>query len=184
MLRRNAHNDYPQVAASSYVDPTAVLIGKVFIGENVFVAPGAVIRADEPHTSILISDGCNIQDRVVIHAIGGSSVRIGKKSSLSHGCIIHGPCMIGQECFIGFGSVVFKSVLADRVFVGHLAVLEGVTVAQRRSISSGAVVMYPKQAKGLKRIALDQEKFIEQVISANMILIVGAKGNKSKHKYK
>jgi len=170
MLRSNSNNDYPQIDKSSYIDPTAILIGKVRIGKNVFVAPGAVIRADEPNTAILINDNCNIQDRVVIHALGGSSVRIDKGSSLSHGCIVHGPCIIGQECFIGFGSVIFKAVLADKVFVGHLAVVEGVTVPERRFIPSGTTINHKNKTKVLKMISQEQERFIQQVIDANMCL--------------
>ena len=174
MLRCNQYNDYPQIDKSSYVDPIAVLIGKVRIGKNVFVAPGAVVRADEPNTSILINDNCNIQDRAIIHALEGSSVRIDKGSSLSHGCIIHGPCIIGKECFIGFGSVIFKSVLADKVFVGYLAVVEGVAIPERRYVPSGCVINHKNKTKVLKTISRDQEKFIQQVIDANMRLNAGA----------
>jgi len=167
MIRKNLAGNIPQIDKSSYVDPTAVLIGKIRIGKNVFVAPGAVIRADEPNTSILINDNCNIQDRVVIHALGGSSVRINKGSSLSHGCIVHGPCIIGQDCFVGFGSVIFKSALADKVFVGHLAVLEGVFISKRRFVLPGAVINHKKKTKALKMISQEQEKFIQQVVDTN-----------------
>jgi carbonic anhydrase/acetyltransferase-like protein (isoleucine patch superfamily) len=178
MLRRNSNKDYPQVDKSSYVDPQAILIGKIKIGKNVFIAPGAVIRADEPNTSISINDNCNIQDRVVIHALGGSSVRIDKGSSLSHGCIVHGPCIIGGECFIGFGSVVFKSVLADRVFVGHLAVVEGVAVPKRRHVPSGSSINHKNKTKSLKLISQEQDKFIQQVIDTNMRLAISARRSK------
>ena len=178
MLRRNPNNDLPQVDKSSYVDPTAVLIGKIKIGKNVFIAPGAVIRADEPDTSILINDNCNIQDRVIIHALGGSSVHIDKGSSLSHGCIIHGPCVIGRKCLIGFGSVVFRSVLADKVFVGHLAAIEEVAISERRRVPSGSVIDRDRKAKTLKMISQDQEKFIQQVIDANIRLTSSAHGVK------
>lgn len=175
MLRWNPNNDYPQIDKSSYVDPTAVLIGKVRIGKNVFIAPGAVIRADEPNTSILVNDNCNIQDRVIIHALGGSFVRIDKGSSLSHGCIVHGPCIIGEECFIGFGAVVFKSVIGNKVYVGHLAVVEGVDILEKRSVPSGSVIDRENKAKALKTISQDQEKFIQQVIDANLRLTVNAR---------
>jgi carbonic anhydrase/acetyltransferase-like protein (isoleucine patch superfamily) len=170
-MRWNLNNDYPQVDEGSYVDPTAVLIGKVKIGKGVFIAPGAVIRADEPDTSIMINDNCNVQDRVVVHALCGSSVRVDKRTSLSHGCIVHGPCAIGQECFIGFGSVVFKSALADKVFVGHLAVVEGVAVPEGRFIPSGAIVDSKKKVAKLKSISKEQDAFIQQVINANTRLI-------------
>lgn len=52
MFRWNPQGDYPQVDKSAYIDPTAVIVGKVNIGKNVFVGPTAVIRADEPGSTI------------------------------------------------------------------------------------------------------------------------------------
>lgn len=47
MIRKNPSGDLPLIAESAYVDETAIICGKVVIGENVFVGPYAVIRADE-----------------------------------------------------------------------------------------------------------------------------------------
>ena len=76
MFRWNPQGDYPQVDKSAYIDSTAVIVGKVDIGKNVFVGPGAVIRADEPGSLITIKENCNVQDRVIIHALENTSVLI------------------------------------------------------------------------------------------------------------
>lgn len=47
MIRKNPRGDLPQVHHSAFVDPTAILCGKVVVEENVFIGPYAVIRADE-----------------------------------------------------------------------------------------------------------------------------------------
>jgi carbonic anhydrase/acetyltransferase-like protein (isoleucine patch superfamily) len=47
MLRKNLQGDCPQISQTAYLDPTAVIIGRVKIGKNVFIGPGAVIRAEE-----------------------------------------------------------------------------------------------------------------------------------------
>lgn len=47
MIRQNPSGDLPLTAESAYVDKTAIICGKVVIGENVFVGPYAVIRADD-----------------------------------------------------------------------------------------------------------------------------------------
>ena len=57
--------------------------------------------ADRP---IRVKDNCNVQDKVVIHALENTSVLIGANTSLAHACIVHGPCKIGKGCFVGFGS--------------------------------------------------------------------------------
>ena len=99
---KNPQGDHPQIDNTAYIDSTAVIIGRVKIGKNVFVGPGAVIRADESESSITVEDNCNVQDRVIIHALENSSVLIEKNTSLAHGCIIHGPCKIGEDCFVDF----------------------------------------------------------------------------------
>ena len=46
MIRKNPRGDLPQIHPSAFVDPTAILCGKVIVEENVFIGPYAVIRAD------------------------------------------------------------------------------------------------------------------------------------------
>lgn len=172
MIRRNPNGDYPKIDKTTYIDPSAVIIGKVNIGKNVFVAPGAVIRADEQKSFIVIGDNCNIQDRVIIHAMGNNSVIIGKNTSLSHGCIVHGPCKIGKGCFVGFGSVVFKSELADYVFIKHLAVVEGAYIPYKKVIPSGEVIDSDK-LKILKPVSKRIRDFSKQVVKTNLNLRKG-----------
>ncbi|WP_413615376.1 hypothetical protein MRB56_21800 [Halomonas cupida] len=47
MIRKNPNGDLPQIHPSSFVDPTAILCGRVIVEENAFIGPYAVIRADE-----------------------------------------------------------------------------------------------------------------------------------------
>jgi len=113
MLLKNPAGGMPRVSDTAYVSESAVIIGNVEIKGDVYIAPHTTIRADEPGSAIVIGSGCNIQDNVVIHALGGSAVIAGKNTSLAHGCIVHGPCTLGDNCFIGFGSVVFNCTLGD-----------------------------------------------------------------------
>ena len=79
--------------------------GDVRIGEEVYVAPCVSLRADEANP-IIIGDECNIQDGVIFHGLMGSFIELGKKISIAHGAVIHGPMKIGDESFVGFNSVV------------------------------------------------------------------------------
>lgn len=172
---RNPRGDYPRIDDSAYIDSTAVIVGKVDIGKNVFVGPAAVIRADEPGSSITIKDSCNIQDRVIIHVLEDSSVLIEENSSLAHGCIVHGPCKIGRNCFIGFGSVVFKSEIGENSLIKHLAVVEKVNVSPDRVVESGQVVNCEDDNRGLRYADERDKAFMEKVIKANLNLVKGYK---------
>lgn len=175
MIRRNPQGDYPKIDKTAYIDPTATIIGRVKIGINVFVAPGAVIRADETGSSVSIGDGSNIQDRAIVHALGNSSVIIGKNTSLSHGCIVHGPCTIGKECFIGFGSVIFKALIKDDVFIKSLAVVEGVNIPNKKLVPNGAVISSPRMVESLQSTSEEEIVFANNVVMANLRLAKGYK---------
>jgi len=181
MIRRNPSGDYPKIDKTAYIDPSAMIIGKVKIGKNVFVAPGAVIRADEPGSSIIVKDNCNVQDRVIIHALEDSSVLIGENTSLAHGCIVHGPCKIGKNCFIGFGSVVFKAAVGDGVCIKHLVVVEGVDILPERIIESHHLVNCEEDVRDLKYADKKIKDFMEKVVKVNLDLIRGYKHGGSEH---
>lgn len=162
---------YPNIDKTAYIHPSAVVIGRVTIGKNVFVAPGAVIRADEPQSLIVIKDNCNIQDNVIIHALKNSSVSIGKNTSLAHGCIIHGPCRIGKNCFIGFGSVVFNARIEDGVIIRHLSCVEKVRIFSGRIVASGELIDNQKHADRLKYAEKNSREFAREVVKVNLNLV-------------
>ena len=47
MIGRNPNGDLPQIHDTAFVDPTAIICGKIIVNANVFIGPYAVIRADE-----------------------------------------------------------------------------------------------------------------------------------------
>ena len=178
-MRRNPQGDWPQVDPSAYIDPAAQLIGNVRIGPRVYVGPYAVVRADETDSSlgaapIEIGPECNVQDGVIIHALGGTRVTVGRRSSLAHGCIVHGPCVLGEGCFVGFGAKVFDATVADAVFVGTGAIVQAVELAARSLVPPGASVFCPEHAKKLvSMISAEHCAFMEKVVAANVGLAQG-----------
>ena len=178
IVKRNPQGKYPQLHESTWGDPTAIFIGNVAIGKNVFIGPGAVIRADEPESSIVIKDNCNIQDNVIIHALGGSSVTIGNNTSLAHGCIVHGPCNISNNCFIGFGSVVFNANIEEKVVVKHLAVIEDIAIPAFKLIPSKMLVNTEDAVSCLEQVDNTTKTFSDDVIKVNLDLVKGYKNEK------
>jgi carbonic anhydrase/acetyltransferase-like protein (isoleucine patch superfamily) len=178
-LRPNPNGDWPEVEQTAYIDPTAQIIGKVRIGSQVFVGPGVVIRADETDASlgvapIEIGPECNLQDGVIVHALGGKKVTVGRRVSLAHGCIIHGPCTLGESCFVGFRAVVYDAVLRDGVFVGAGAVIQGVELGPKALVPPAASVLCREHVIRLVgATSLSECKFMERVVAANVALAEG-----------
>jgi carbonic anhydrase/acetyltransferase-like protein (isoleucine patch superfamily) len=175
MIQTNHAGDMPRIDASASIHPTAVVIGNVQIGARVFVGPNAVIRADEPCEqgkveAIVVEPEVNIQDGVIVHALGGAPVRISRGASLAHGAVVHGPCEIGEDCFIGFKSVVFKASLARGVIIEHQALVENVTISEGLHIPSMTAVLSQADVLRLKPASSEMAAFADKVRRTNLFL--------------
>ena len=180
LIRRNPNGDIPVVHDTAFVDPTAILCGKVIVSENVFIGPYAVIRADEVDETgdmepIYIGANSNIQDGVVIHCKAGGGVSIGQGTSIAHRSIVHGPCAVGDNVFIGFNSVLFNCTVGDGSVVRHNSVVEGCAVPPGFYIPSTSNIHSDSELSGIQPVTLDQAGFSESVAQANSELVKGYK---------
>ena len=132
---RPYHGQFPQIAASAYIDPAAVVIGDVVIGEDSSVWPMTVIRGDVHY--IRIGRRTNIQDGCVLHVMKdlnplvlGDEVTVGHAVTL-HGCTIESRVLIGMGCIILNGAVIG----ADSI------VAAGTLITERMVIPAGSLVM-------------------------------------------
>lgn len=114
--------DRPEIGLRVWVDPTAVVIGRVVIGEDASLWPMAVARGDV--NSIHIGARSNIQDGSVLHVThdgpyspGGLPLVIGEDVTVGHRVMLHA-CTIGDRCLLGMSSTVLDgAVLEDEVFL-------------------------------------------------------------------
>jgi phenylacetic acid degradation protein len=124
----------PIIGKNTYVSPTASVIGKVSIGEECYIAPGAVVKGD--YGEIRIGTGTSVQDNVVVHARPGELTTVGDNVTLGHGCIIHN-ANISDDAVIGMGAIV-----SDYAMIGHWAVVgEGAVVKMRSEIPAGKIAV-------------------------------------------
>ena len=180
MIRKNPSGDLPVVPESAFVDPTAIICGKVIIGENVFIGPYAVIRADEINEKgtmepIIIGNDSNIQDGVVIHSKSGAKVVIGERCSIAHRSIVHGPVEIEARVFIGFNSVVFNSTIGSGSVIRHNCVVENCHVPANFHIPSTSNVHNDEELAKIPLVSPDVSSFSESVAITNLELVRGYK---------
>ena len=172
MIRKNPSGDLPVIALSAFVDPTAILCGKIIVEDDVFIGPYAVIRADETDENgklepIVIGAGSNIQDGVVIHSKAGGAVLVGKKVSIAHRAIVHGPCKVGDGCFIGFNAVVFNCTLGAGCVIRHNSVVEDVELPPSFHVPATTSVHSETDLASIPRISPDERSFSESVVKMN-----------------
>lgn len=177
-VRSNPHGDWPEIDPSAFVDPSAQIIGNVRIGPNVYVGPQAVMRADEADIKgkvhpVIIGAESNIQDGVIIHTRGGTSVTIGPKASIAHGVIIHGPCEIGEGCFLALRSVLYRATLEDAVWVGIGSIIMRATIPSHTMIPAGSVIRFDSDVRHFRLTNLKEQEYQENVCSVSQILRKG-----------
>lgn len=125
----------PVIHSSSYIHPTAVVIGHVTIGADCYIGPGAVLRGD--WGKIEIADGCNVQENCVLHMFPGKSVILQAGAHVGHGASIHG-ANLGKQTLIGMNSVIMDDVvLGDGCIVGALSLVQAKTIWKERSLMVG-----------------------------------------------
>jgi sulfate permease, SulP family len=168
------------ISRSAYVHGQANVIGRVVLGDHVHIAAGASVRADEG-APFFIGSSSNVQDGVVIHALKDRhvlvhgerwAVYVGSNVSMAHDALVHGPCFIGDDTFIGFKAVVHDAVVGARCFVGIGAVVVGVEVAEQRYVPPGAIVDTQEKANALAAANPEQRHFNDDVVEVNRGLAV------------
>uniref|UniRef100_E6QVB1 Carbonate dehydratase n=1 Tax=mine drainage metagenome TaxID=410659 RepID=E6QVB1_9ZZZZ len=180
MIRKNPSGDLPVIDESAFVDPTAIICGKVVIGANVFIGPYAVIRADEVDESgqmetIVIGANSNIQDGVVIHSKSGAAVQIGEQTSIAHRSIVHGPCVVGNHVFIGFNSVLYNCKVGNNCVVRHNSVVEACSVPDGFHIPSTTNLHADSDLSLIPQVGFSEKDFSEDVAQTNIRLVKGYK---------
>ncbi|WP_201606368.1 gamma carbonic anhydrase family protein [Psychrobacter immobilis] len=145
------------VPFNGWVADSAQVIGDVYLGYQVNVWFGAVIRGDNDR--IHIGDYSNVQENSVIHTDAGIKVTIGNYVTIGHLAMLHG-CEVGDNSLIGIGAVVLNNVkIGKNCLIGAKALITEGQVIPDNSLVMGAPAKVVKtltdeQAAMLKMSAL------------------------------
>lgn len=142
----------PKLAERVFVDPSAVVIGDVEIGEDSSVWPLTVIRGDMHH--IRIGERTSVQDGSILHIThagpfnpDGFPLAVGSDVTIGHSVTLHG-CTIGDRVLVGMNSMVMDgAVVESDVVIGA-----GSLVPPGKVLESGFLYMGSpcKQIRPLK----------------------------------
>jgi carbonic anhydrase/acetyltransferase-like protein (isoleucine patch superfamily) len=153
-MRRRIFDTEPVVHESAWIAPTATLIGEVEVHARASVFYGAVLRADRDR--IVIGEGSNLQDGVMVHGDPGHPTLVGRGVSVGHAAVLHG-CTIHDDCLIGMSATVLNGAVigAESLVAAGAVVLEG-TVVPPRSLVAGV------PAKVRRELTSDEIRAIRQ----------------------
>ena len=128
------HGKSPKIAASTFVAPSATIIGDVTLEEDASVWFGAVLRAES--APIRVGKRSNIQDNCVIHTDEGFPVDIGDGVSIGHLAVVHG-ARIGSNCLVGMSATLLNGATIGE----NSMVAAGSLVTQGASMPQGVLVL-------------------------------------------
>jgi carbonic anhydrase/acetyltransferase-like protein (isoleucine patch superfamily) len=132
---------HPTLGRGAYVDPAAVVIGDVALGDDASIWPMAVVRGDVNY--IRIGARSNVQDGSVLHVTrpypgsdAGWPLIVGEDVVIAHSVTIHG-CQIGNRVLVGIGAIVLDgAVVEDEVMIAA-----GTVVPPGKRLASGGLYM-------------------------------------------
>lgn len=123
----------PKIADTSFIAPSASIIGDVNIGSEVGIWFNTVIRGDV--AKVKIGNRTNVQDGTVIHVTrGGYDTIIGDGVTIGHGCVLHA-CNLQDSCFVGMNATIMDCAVVQ---TGAM-VAAGTLIAPNKIVKKGEI---------------------------------------------
>lgn len=109
----------PNVHASAYIAPTAVVGGDVTVEEGCAILHGAVVTAEG--APVTVGANCVVMENAVLKSSGGSVMQF--------------PLTIGESCIIGPGAYVVGATIEPGCFIAaHAIVRNGETIPEHTTV--------------------------------------------------
>jgi len=151
----------PTVGERVWVDPAAVVIGRVEIGDDASLWPMTVARGDV--NEIRIGARSNIQDGSILHVThdgpwspGGVPLLIGDDVTVGHRVMLHA-CTVGNGCLLGMSSIILDgAVLEDEVFLAAGSLVPPGKRLEARSLYRGSPA---RRVRGLSPEELEMLRY-------------------------
>jgi carbonic anhydrase/acetyltransferase-like protein (isoleucine patch superfamily) len=157
---REALGVTPNLGARVLIDPTAVVMGDVWLGDDASVWPHVAMRGDVQ--IIRIGARTNIQDGTVLHVThegpynpDGYPLHIGDDVTVGHRALLHG-CTVGHRVLVGMGAIVMdKVVVEDEVMIAA-----GSLVTPGKRLRSGHLYA-GSPAREVRALSESEQRFLQ-----------------------
>jgi len=125
----------PVVDPTSFLHPTASLIGDVIVGPGCYIGAGASLRGD--FGRIIVEGDTSIQENCTLHTGSGSDCIIRRGATVGHGAVVHG-ATIGENALVGMNTVVLDDAeIGAESLIGAMSLVKSDMRAPMRSLIAG-----------------------------------------------
>lgn len=145
----------PVLGERVLIDPSAVVLGDVELGDDVSVWPQVAIRGDMHR--IRVGARTSVQDSCVLHIThagpynpDGWPLTIGADVTIGHGAILHG-CSVGDRVLVGMGAIIMDGAVVEN----DVVIAAGALVTPGKTLRSG--YLYAGSPAREKRPLTDKE---------------------------
>ena len=133
----------PVVDPTTYVHPSAVLIGDVIVGAGCYIGPQASLRGD--FGPLEVRAGANIQDCCVMHGFPGTDTIVEEDGHIGHGAILHG-CIVRKGALIGMNSVINDNAeIGESAIVAAMAFVKAGMQVPARCLVAGMPAKFVRE---------------------------------------
>ncbi len=134
---RSFGDSNPVLGDRVLIDPSAVVLGDVHLGDDSSVWPQAAVRGDVH--AIRVGARTSVQDCCVLHVShagphndGGWPLHIGDDVTIGHSATLHG-CSIGDRVLVGMGAIVMDGAVVE----DNVVIAAGALVTPGKRLLSG-----------------------------------------------
>ena len=142
---------WPKIHETTFVAPSADIIGDVEIGSHSSIWFQVVVRGDV--NDIRIGNRTNVQDHSMLHVTRKTSpLKIGDDCTIGHRVTLHG-CTLGNRILAGMGAIVLDDAeIGDDCIIGA-----GALVTKGTKVPPGSLIIGSpaKVTRPLKQEELD-----------------------------
>ena len=164
---RSFQNKAPATGQRVLIDPSAVVLGDVVLGDDVSVWPQVAIRGDVHH--IAVGARTSVQDGCVLHVThagpyntDGWPLQIGSDVTIGHNATLHG-CTVGDRVLVGMGAIVMDGAVVE----DDVVIAAGALVTPGKRLRSGYLYA-GSPAREMRKLS-DQEMSYFTYIASNYV---------------
>lgn len=144
------------------IDDSSRLIGRLRLGDGVYVAQGTVLRSVD--SSVTIGNSSFVLENSVLIGTSEHPLEVGSKTVFGHKCIVIG-AEIGDLCEIGNGVIFMPGSKA-----GNLCIFgEGTIIPENRTIPDESVVV-GRPGRIIRKLSDDDRAMIRRMRNGDMTL--------------